>query len=77
MDLQAFSLKDSLNCPEFELPPPEVGRTSRGFMKKYLTEFKLKVVTSFLAARTHVRAVEIQLLDGALVELNKSVIAHQ
>jgi transposase len=32
-----------LNCP------PEVERTSRGFTKKYSTEFKFEVVQSFLA----------------------------
>lgn len=31
--------------------PPEVGRTLRGFMKKYETEFKLEVVQSFFQAR--------------------------
>lgn len=29
--------------------PPGVGRTSRGFLKKYQTEFKLEVGKSFLA----------------------------
>lgn len=33
---------------EFELPPQEVGQTPRGFMKNYQTDFKLKVVKSFL-----------------------------
>jgi hypothetical protein len=36
-----------LNCPRLE-HPPEVGQTSKGFMKKYKTEFKLKVPKSFL-----------------------------
>jgi hypothetical protein len=34
--------------PGYELTP-EVGHTSRGFMAKYETEFKLKVVKIFLA----------------------------
>jgi hypothetical protein len=36
-----------MNGAGYELPP-EVGQTSKGLMKKYQTEFKLKVVKSFL-----------------------------
>ena len=35
--------------PVFELSPPEVGQTSKSFMEKYKTEFKLIVVKSLLA----------------------------
>jgi hypothetical protein len=35
-----------VNRPAFELPP-EVGQTSKGFMKKYPTGFKLKGGQSF------------------------------
>ena len=36
------------NRPGYELAP-EIRRTSRGFMKRYKTEFKIEVVKSFLA----------------------------
>lgn len=42
-DLPAWCLLPAVNRPGFELTP-EVGRTSRNFMKKCQTEFKLEIV---------------------------------